>query len=144
MPHFFHSGRTRALAVCEEPPAKAIPAHASLAALRSSQRSCATVFQADTRHACGRISGWLAQTTLRSGQRCASDLGAHEQVVIVLMLLAGTASQNASVVQTVINTATDRNQVLAFNLASEALNNSYFLSRLVGSSLPSFLNPFAD
>lgn len=46
-----------------------------------------------------------------------------------------TASENASVAQTVVNTSKDRSQILAFNLASEALNNTYFLSRLASYSL---------
>jgi Fe-Mn family superoxide dismutase len=44
---------------------------------------------------------------------------------------AGTAQEYKSVVQTVIETAPDRNKALAFNYASEALNNSFFLDFLV-------------
>jgi len=51
---------------------------------------------------------------------------------------AGTPSESSSVVQTIINTASERSQALAFNYASEALNTSYFLSKLV--SLPCPLN----
>ncbi|KAI0079739.1 manganese and iron superoxide dismutase [Panus rudis PR-1116 ss-1] len=41
-----------------------------------------------------------------------------------------TEQENKSVVQTVIDTATDPNKVLAFNYASEALNNSFFLESM--------------
>ena len=41
-----------------------------------------------------------------------------------------TELENLSVVQTVINAATNRQNILAFNYASEALNNSFFLSNL--------------
>ncbi|TIC23369.1 manganese and iron superoxide dismutase [Wallemia mellicola] len=44
-----------------------------------------------------------------------------------------TELENLSVVQTVINSGTNRQNILAFNLASEALNNSFFLSNLTQS-----------
>ncbi|TFK56039.1 hypothetical protein OE88DRAFT_1652618 [Heliocybe sulcata] len=45
-----------------------------------------------------------------------------------------TAHENKSVVQTIIETSWDRTQVLAFNYASEALNNSFFLESLTPPS----------
>lgn len=42
----------------------------------------------------------------------------------------GTDWENASVVGTVIGTASIRERIMAFNYASEALNNSFFLSAL--------------
>ncbi|KAI0721966.1 Manganese/iron superoxide dismutase [Cerioporus squamosus] len=42
----------------------------------------------------------------------------------------GTALENKSIVQTVIDAARDPNKVLEFNYASEALNNSFFLESL--------------
>lgn len=45
----------------------------------------------------------------------------------------GTENQNKSVTQTVINTATARERTLAFNYASLALNNSFFLDNIVGA-----------
>ncbi|KZT12615.1 manganese and iron superoxide dismutase [Laetiporus sulphureus 93-53] len=42
----------------------------------------------------------------------------------------GTVLENKSVVQTVIEAAQDPSQILAFNYASEALNNSYFLQSM--------------
>lgn len=44
---------------------------------------------------------------------------------------SGTPEENKTVVQTVINTATDRTRTTAFNLSSLALNNSFFLDSLV-------------
>ena len=43
----------------------------------------------------------------------------------------GTELANKSVVQTIIDTAPDRSKTLAFNYASQALNNSFFLDNLV-------------
>ena len=43
----------------------------------------------------------------------------------------GTRFENQSVAQIVISTATDKSQTLAFNYASLALNNSFFLHHLV-------------
>ena len=43
----------------------------------------------------------------------------------------GTSEADKSVAQTVINTSTVRSKTLAFNYASEALNNSFFLDMLV-------------
>ncbi|EOR04849.1 hypothetical protein E3P92_00164 [Wallemia ichthyophaga] len=51
-------------------------------------------------------------------------------------LVRDTELENLSVVQTVINSATNRQNVLAFNYASEALNNSFFLSNLTQTSEP--------
>lgn len=45
--------------------------------------------------------------------------------------LVGTEYEGLSVLQTVKQTASDPNQVLVFNYASEALNNSFFLNHLV-------------
>ena len=42
-----------------------------------------------------------------------------------------TEYENMSVLQTVISTAQDRELVLTFNYASQALNNSFFLEQLV-------------
>ncbi|KAF9649327.1 manganese and iron superoxide dismutase [Thelephora ganbajun] len=42
----------------------------------------------------------------------------------------GTELANKSVVQTIIDTAPDRSKTLAFNYASQALNNSFFLDTL--------------
>ncbi|KAI0356667.1 hypothetical protein OH77DRAFT_1436280 [Trametes cingulata] len=43
----------------------------------------------------------------------------------------GTALENKSIVQTVVEAARDPNKVLEFNYASEALNNSFFLECVV-------------
>ena len=53
------------------------------------------------------------------------------------MLYAGTAHENKSVVQTIIDTATDRDATLAFNYASLALNNSFFMDYIVRPYQPS-------
>ncbi|KLO16383.1 manganese and iron superoxide dismutase [Schizopora paradoxa] len=42
----------------------------------------------------------------------------------------GTEHQNKTVLQTIIDTATDRDSTLAFNFASQALNNSFFMDYL--------------
>jgi hypothetical protein len=47
------------------------------------------------------------------------------------LLLTGTEHENKSVAQTVISTSDDRSKTLAFNYASLALNNSFFLDHLV-------------
>jgi len=47
----------------------------------------------------------------------------------------GTELANKSVVQTIIDTAPDRSKTLAFNYASLALNNSFFLDTLVRKTL---------
>ena len=52
---------------------------------------------------------------------------------------AGTEEENKSVAQTVINTAADRSKTMAFNYASLALNNSFFLDMLV--TLPVLSSP---
>ncbi|EPQ59507.1 hypothetical protein GLOTRDRAFT_114188 [Gloeophyllum trabeum ATCC 11539] len=46
----------------------------------------------------------------------------------------GTSHENKSVVQTIIETSWDRSQVIAYNYASEALNNSFFLESLTPST----------
>lgn len=51
--------------------------------------------------------------------------------------LKGTDVENLNVLQTVKQTATDPAKALAFNYASEALNNSFFLSTLVSRQSPS-------
>lgn len=49
----------------------------------------------------------------------------------------GTAAEHLSLFDSIIHLAKDRTQTSAFNLASEALNNSFFLHGLVSPSLPS-------
>lgn len=56
----------------------------------------------------------------------------------------GTALQHSSLLDTVIETSDDRTQVLAFNYASQALNNSFFLTRLVRSILTRCTGQLAD
>ena len=54
-------------------------------------------------------------------------------IVVVLYwhyTFVDTELENLSVVQTVINSATDRKNIVAFNYASEALNNSFFFANL--------------
>ena len=46
-----------------------------------------------------------------------------------------TELANKSVMQTIIDTAPDRSKTLAFNYASLALNNSFFLDTLVREML---------
>lgn len=45
--------------------------------------------------------------------------------------MSGTEQEHKSVAQTVIDASVDPSKVLAFNYASEALNNSFFLENLV-------------
>ena len=47
------------------------------------------------------------------------------------MVWKGTKLENQSVAQIVISTAPHQSQILAFNYASLALNNSFFLHHLV-------------
>ena len=54
---------------------------------------------------------------------------------------AGTELASKSVVQTIIDTAPDRSKTLAFNYASQALNNSFFLDTLVRQPLSSMHCP---
>lgn len=54
---------------------------------------------------------------------------------------AGTESASESVLQTVIRSAQKPEEALAFNYASEALNNSFFLSTLVSPT--AVLSPHA-
>ena len=49
----------------------------------------------------------------------------------LVLFTPGTENENKSVSQTVINTATARERTLAFNYASLALNNSFFLDNIV-------------
>ncbi|SCZ88080.1 BZ3500_MvSof-1268-A1-R1_Chr2-1g04175 [Microbotryum saponariae] len=51
-------------------------------------------------------------------------------------LVRGTTVENQTVLQTVKQTAANPEQVLAFNYASEALNNSFFLSTLTPKPTP--------
>ena len=51
------------------------------------------------------------------------------------LIVTGTELANKSVVQTIIDTAPDRSKTLAFNYASQALNNSFFLDTLVREML---------
>lgn len=62
-------------------------------------------------------------------------------------LTRGTPNQDLSVLQTLLKTAADPTQALTFNYASEALNNSFFLSTLSpvqNSPLPSPNSKFAN
>lgn len=43
----------------------------------------------------------------------------------------GTDLEAMSVIQTVLSTARNPSQIVAFNMASQALNNSFFLDNLV-------------
>lgn len=45
--------------------------------------------------------------------------------------LAGTESEGKTLFDTIVDLSKDRTQVVPFNLASEALNNSFFLNGLV-------------
>ena len=56
----------------------------------------------------------------------------------------GTELANKSVVQTIIDTAPDRSKMLAFNYASQALNNSFFLDTLVRQPLFSVHHPWLN
>lgn len=49
--------------------------------------------------------------------------------------LTGTESEGKTLFDTIVDLSKDRTQVVPFNLASEALNNSFFLNCLVSSSL---------
>ena len=49
-----------------------------------------------------------------------------------LTLGLGTELQNLSVAQTVISAANSMEHILAWNYASQALNNSFFFDNLVG------------
>jgi len=62
-------------------------------------------------------------------------------VVLHRSNITGTELANKSVVQTIIDTAPDRSKTLAFNYASQALNNSYFLDTLVREPLLSVRCP---
>ena len=52
------------------------------------------------------------------------------------MVWIGTKLENQSVAQIVISTAPQESQTLAFNYASLALNNSFFLHHLVRVQSP--------
>ena len=61
---------------------------------------------------------------------------AHSCPSVPLMFVRAEGPlQNKTVTQTVISAASDPDLVLAFNYASEALNNSFFLRSLVRVSL---------
>ena len=59
------------------------------------------------------------------------------QVDLHQSIIAGTELTDKSVMQTIIDTAPDRSKTLAFNYASQALNNSFFLDNLVREILHS-------
>jgi hypothetical protein len=65
-----------------------------------------------------------------------SKVGQHVTVTqgtrLIFHVFTGTSHENESIVDTVINTSGNASKVLTFNYASLALNNSYFLSQLVG------------
>lgn len=56
----------------------------------------------------------------------------------------GTPWENSSVTETVIGTATDPQHIQAFNYASMALNNSFFLSGLKPKDLPPNVTHWTD
>ncbi|GAA96685.1 uncharacterized protein L969DRAFT_54487 [Mixia osmundae IAM 14324] len=56
----------------------------------------------------------------------------------------GTPLENATVFSTVTRTAGDRNQILAFNLASEALNNNFFLHHFTSEERSKERTPALD
>lgn len=56
----------------------------------------------------------------------------------------GTPWENSSIVETIIGTAQDPQHVQAFNYASLALNNSFFLSGLQPKELPAGVSHWAD
>ncbi|PWN35577.1 manganese and iron superoxide dismutase [Meira miltonrushii] len=56
----------------------------------------------------------------------------------------GTPWENSSIVETVIGTAQDPSQIQAFNYASMALNNSFFLNGLRSKQLPQGTRHWAD
>lgn len=56
----------------------------------------------------------------------------------------GTQWENSSIVETVIGTARDPQHILAFNYASMALNNSFFLSNLKPKPLPAGVTLWED
>ena len=58
-------------------------------------------------------------------------------------LSQGTAQENTTVTQTVLDTATLKERTLAFNYASLALNNSFFLDQLVCRYTPLHCHPRA-
>lgn len=49
---------------------------------------------------------------------------------------SGTPAEHKSLFDTIVDLAKDRTQVIPFNLASEALNNSFFLNGLVSLNPP--------
>lgn len=50
-----------------------------------------------------------------------------------LTLVVGTDCENKNVLQTIIDTASDRDRILAFNYASLSANNSFFLDSIVSA-----------
>lgn len=69
-----------------------------------------------------------------SGVRPRNLMGCH--VVLTPNSSLGTEMENKSVVQTLIQSAQDPTKALVFNYASEALNNSFFLSTLASFPFP--------
>ncbi len=59
----------------------------------------------------------------------------------ILISFVDTQCENMSILQTIISTSQDPNQTLAFNMASQAMNNSFFLDQLVSNELfqPNYL-----
>ncbi|UZJ54157.1 hypothetical protein CBS101457_003477 [Exobasidium rhododendri] len=56
----------------------------------------------------------------------------------------GTQWESSSIVETVIGTSRDPSKIQAFNFASLALNNSFFLSNLKGKILPANVTHWED
>ncbi|SCV72236.1 BQ2448_4930 [Microbotryum intermedium] len=114
----------------------------------SSQPSCCSSSSAASRVSIGRrnlhqrvplpyqleqgLEPFLSPTALRT---IAVD---WQQGVLTRLneLVRGTPVENQTVLQTVKQTAANPEQVLAFNYASEALNNSFFLSTLTPNPTP--------
>ena len=57
--------------------------------------------------------------------------------LVRLMVMAGTENEGKNVLQTIIDTATNRDRIMAFNYASLAANNSFFLDSIVSELLTS-------
>ena len=53
----------------------------------------------------------------------------------ILISFLDTQYENMSILQTIISTSQDPNQTLSFNMASQAMNNSFFLDQLVSNQL---------
>lgn len=83
----------------------------------------------------------LAFACFRNFPRPLSRSELQKTHAAVCECVAGTEVESLSVLQTVKQTASNPAQALAFNYASEALNNSFFLSTLVSSRVPFSLSP---